>query len=205
MPAPKITREEVVARLLETFRASGYDGASLAELSAATGLGRSSLYHYFPNGKADMALQVLDRLREDLERALLAPLRGPGSPEARRDEMIRVLDAFYDGGRKACLIERLSASVDRTLFASPLSGTVGAWLDAVVALCLEAGLPAEEARDRAEDLVARVEGALVLAASTGDPAVFGRALDRVRRTLLTPVEGGVTGSPLDQTGPSPLL
>lgn len=190
MPAPKLPREEVVARLLETFRASGYDGASLAELSAATGLGRSSLYHYFPNGKEDMALQVMERLNEDLEQALLAPLRRPGSPEERLDAMIRVLDAFYDGGRKACLLERLCASVDRARFGRPLAGVFGAWLDAVTTLGVDAGLPADEARSRAEDAVARVEGALVLAAGVGDPAVFGRALERVRSSLLVPVGGG---------------
>lgn len=189
MPPPKISREEVMDRLLETLRASGYDGASLAELSAATGLGRSSLYHYFPNGKEDMALQVLAHLTEALERSLLAPLRGPGSPEERLDQMLRVLDTFYDGGRKACLLERLCASVDRARFARPLAGTFGAWLDALSALYMDAGWSEEEARSRAEDAVARVEGALVVAAGTGDPAVFGRALARIRRTLPAAVEG----------------
>ena len=59
MPAPLISRNEVVDRLLAVFQRLGYDGASLAELSHATGLGKSSLYHYFPNGKEEMALAVL--------------------------------------------------------------------------------------------------------------------------------------------------
>ncbi|HNH45863.1 MAG TPA: TetR/AcrR family transcriptional regulator [Myxococcota bacterium] len=188
MPSPRISREEVVDRLLETFRASGYDGASLAELSVATGLGKSSLYHYFPNGKEDMALQVLERLGQELEGALLAPLRSPGPPDMRLDAMIRVLDHFYDGGRKACLLERLCASVDRARFGRPLAGTFSALIEAIVALCTDAGLPDWEARERAEDVVGRIEGALVLAAGVGDPAVFGRALARIRRSLLAPME-----------------
>ena len=55
MPAALASREVVLERLLATFRDQGYDGASLAELSAATGLGKSSLYHHFPGGKVDMA------------------------------------------------------------------------------------------------------------------------------------------------------
>ena len=190
MPRPQLTRDELLDRLLETFRANGYDGASLASLSAATGLGRSSLYHYFPNGKEDMALQVMDRLNEHLERQLLAPLRAPGSPEARLDAMIDVLDAFYDGGRKACLLERLCASVDRARFGRPLQGAFAAWLDALVTLCSDAGVPALEGRARAEDAVGRVEGALVLAAGLGDPSVFSRALARVRHALLAPAVSG---------------
>jgi TetR/AcrR family transcriptional repressor of lmrAB and yxaGH operons len=186
MPTPRLTREAVLDRLLEIFRASGYDGASLAALSAATGLGRSSLYHHFPNGKEDMAQQVVEHLNQQLERDLLAPLRAPGPPQARLDAMIGVLDAFYDGGRKACLLERLCATVDRARFQRPLEGIFGAWTDALVALCADAGVPADDARGRAEDAIARVEGALVLAAGTGQPAVFGRALERLRRTLLAP-------------------
>ncbi len=201
MPPARISREEVVDRLLETFRARGYDGASLAELSAATGLGRSSLYHYFPSGKEDMALQVLDRLREGLEDALLAPLRSPGPPQERLDAMLCALDAFYDGGRKACLIERLCASVDRARFAPPLAGALTAWRDAVATLCRDAGLPDELALDRAEDVVSRVEGALVLAAGTGEPAAFGRALSRIRRTLLVATEPpGAGQDPTAQQG-----
>lgn len=193
MPPARITREEVLDRLLETFRASGYDGASLAELSAATGLGKSSLYHYFPNGKEDMAVQVMEALNRQLEQALLAPLRAPGPPPQRLDEMLRVLDAFYDGGRKACLLERLCASVDRARFARPIADTFAAWREALVTLCVDAGVPEAEARDRAEDTIARVEGALVLAAGTGDAAVFGRALERVRASLLVGAMGDGVG------------
>ena len=39
MPAATMSREEVVVRLAAVFRDHGYQGASLARLSAATGLG----------------------------------------------------------------------------------------------------------------------------------------------------------------------
>ena len=55
-PAPKA---DIVRKLADVFSRHGYEGASLKLLSQATGLGRSSLYHYFPNGKEDMASAVL--------------------------------------------------------------------------------------------------------------------------------------------------
>jgi hypothetical protein len=97
-----------------------------------------------------------------------------------------VLQVFYAGGRKACLLERLCASVDRERFGRPLAAVFAAWLEALVTLGTDAGVSAAEARARAEDAVGRVEGALVLAAGVGDPAVFGRALTRVRHALLVP-------------------
>ena len=39
MPAPLLTKDEVLDRLMRTFREKGYDGASLAELSAAGVIG----------------------------------------------------------------------------------------------------------------------------------------------------------------------
>ena len=72
------SKAEVLDRLMDTFRRDGYDGASLAQWSAVTGLGKSSLYHHFPGGKSDMALQVLAHMAAGLERDLLAPTGGPG-------------------------------------------------------------------------------------------------------------------------------
>jgi AcrR family transcriptional regulator len=186
MPAPLLPKDQLLDRLLETFRSQGYDGASIATLSEATGLGRSSLYHYFPGGKEQMVAEVMARLEGALEETLFGPLRAPGPPAERLDAMLRGLAAFYDDGRKACLLERLCASVDAARFGDVVGRQFAAWVGAVEQLGVDAGLPADVARERAEDAVLRVEGALVLAAGRGDPAVFVRTLDRLRRTLLTP-------------------
>ena len=85
MPAPSLSREQVLYCLLDTFRTSGYDCASLSELSESTGLGRSSLYHYFPGGKQDMAKQVLAHLEAGLRDELFGPLDQPGSPKSKLD------------------------------------------------------------------------------------------------------------------------
>ena len=107
MPAALSTKTEILDRLLVTFRTGGYNGASLSDLSEATGLGKSSLYHYFPGGKAEMATEVLAHLGASLERDLLAPLRGPGTPSTKLDALLRTLSTFYDKGRVPCLLERL--------------------------------------------------------------------------------------------------
>ena len=184
MPAALLPKEEVLERLLSTFRDHGYDGASLTELSAATGLGKSSLYHYFPGGKEDMAEQVLAHLDAQLTEALFEPLRSKSSPARKLIAMLATIDAFYEGGKKACLLERLCASVDRARFRRPLAHAFKAWIEAVEGVCLEAGLPKALARHRAEDLVVRIEGALVVCAGTGDPSLFERTLKQLRASVL---------------------
>jgi AcrR family transcriptional regulator len=185
MPAAILSKDEVLDLLLDTFRDRGYEGASLAELSTATGLGKSSLYHYFPGGKADMAEQVLAHLDRQLTATLYEPLRSTQTPAKKLAMMIDGIDAFYEGGRKACLLERLCASVDRSSFRRPLREAFMAWIDAVEAICLEAGLSSAVARARAEDFVVRVEGALIVCAGTGDTSVFARTIKDLRASVLS--------------------
>jgi hypothetical protein len=59
-------------------------------------------------------------------------------------------------------------------------------MDAVEALCLEAGLPKTVARARAEDFVVRIEGALVVCAGTDDHSVFTRTIKDLRASVLAP-------------------
>src|SRR6478752_6301170 len=66
MPATLMSKPDLLARLMDLFREKGFDGASLSDISESTGLGKSSLYHHFPNGKEEIALQVLEHLVEQL-------------------------------------------------------------------------------------------------------------------------------------------
>jgi TetR/AcrR family transcriptional regulator, lmrAB and yxaGH operons repressor len=184
MPAPLLSKDEVLDRLLSTFREKGYEGASLAELSAATGLVKASLYHYFPGGKQDMAEQVMAHLERHLAAAIYEPLQSTHSPAKKLGAMLDVIDAFYEGGKKACLYERMCASVDSARFQRPLRRAFTTWIDAVEGLCIEAGLSKGVARARAEDFVVRIEGALVVCAGTGDSALFARTLKDLRSSLL---------------------
>lgn len=185
MPARIVTRTEVLDRLMESFRKHGYDGASLAALSKRTGLGKSSLYHHFPRGKEQMALDVLAHLNETLLPVFDA-VAVEEDPEQKLELLLAAIDEFYDGGRKACLLERLCASVDSARFRSPLRATFTKWTSVLAAIGRAAGLSDAVAQRRAEDAVVRIEGALVVAAGMNDVGVFARTLEELRATFLEP-------------------
>lgn len=187
MPAPLLTKPEILGRLMNLFREKGFDGASLSDISESTGLGKSSLYHHFKNGKEEIALQVLAHLEEQLERALFEPMRSTEAPRKKLGRMLDTIDTFYEGGKRACLLERLCASVDSRRFRRPLGHAFNAWIDAVEALGVESGLPRAVARRRAEDLVVRIEGALVVCAGTGNTSVFARVIRDLRESVLAPL------------------
>lgn len=184
MPPALLSRDDVVDRLMTVFRHAGYDGASLSDLSKATGLGKSSLYHYFPNGKDDMLLGVLERLAAQLRATLFEPLRGPGTPKRRIDAMIRTLDAFYVHGQESCLLAQIVLGSTRARFRVPLRAIFAEWMEAIAGVLVDAGISKPVARRRAEDAVLRVEGALVLAGGLDDMQVFTRMLKQLPPALL---------------------
>ena len=188
MPAPLLTRDEILARLIDLFREKGFDGASLSDISESTGLGRSSLYHHFPNGKQEIALQVLAYLEAQLEQAVFEPMRSLDAPARKLNRMLDAIDEFYEGGQKACLLERLCASVDASRFRRPLGRAFETWIGAVETLGVESGLPRAVARQRGEDLVVRIEGALVVCAGTGNATVFARTIRDLRESVLMPAQ-----------------
>ncbi len=184
MPAALLPRAEVVARIQNVFRDRGFDGASLAEISGATGLGKSSLYHHFPGGKDEMAVAVLERIEAWMSEHALAVLRGSGTPKTRLRSMLHVLDEYYVGGRNACVLGNLVVGGSREQFQAYLTSAFSGWIAALRTLAVEAGVGRSEAQQRAEDAVVRIEGALIVAGGLADPAPFKRALRNIERDLL---------------------
>jgi AcrR family transcriptional regulator len=181
MPAPLASKDEIIDRLFAVFRDRGFDGASLADLSRATGLGKSSLYHYFPRGKEQMAEAVLGRADELIQNAILAVAQGPEPLRARLRRIVATLEQIYAGGRAACVLGQLAAAAGiGTEGQQHLRGAFAHWIGAIERLAKDAGMPPVRARNFAEDWVAQLQGTLILQAATGNLAPF----ERTMKTLL---------------------
>ena len=183
MPALKITDEDLLKRLTRVFQDHGFEGASLSRISAATGLEKASLYHRFPGGKEQMAVAVLAHVGQSFVENLLAPLRETGPLAARIRETGRRIQAFYEDGRRSCLLDTLSLRDGSPGLHESVGRTYAAWRDAFAATAREAGLDAGLARRRAEEAIMGIHGALVLARATGDTRPFVRAVARLRELL----------------------
>lgn len=183
MPLPTVSDVQLLDRLTQVFRDHGYDGATLSVIAAATGLQRSSLYHRFPGGKEQMAAEVARALGGQFGNQVLASLAGDESIEARLAAVAHALLRFYDGGESSCLLDVLTLGSAGAATRAALAEAACAWIGAFAAAAEEVGFSAIEARHRAEDAVAAIEGGLVLARATGDHKPFRRALERVGPTL----------------------
>ena len=184
MAFTKVDDEHLLNQLTDVFRTYGYEGASLSRISAATGLKRASLYHRFPGGKEEMVQAVLERAGKWVSERIFAPLTGPGKPAARIRKMTEQLHAFYAGGHNSCLLDSLSFGNEDNVIRQHVSGAMGAWVDTLSKLAREAGIPPQKARQRAQDAVSRIQGALVLARNMKDTGPFERALKDFPAMLL---------------------
>lgn len=183
MARPRTVHDDtVVAALATTFRATGYDGASMTTLSAAAGLRSASLYHRFPGGKTEMAMTVLDDVGRQFG-LILEPLGSGADPSSCVVEMAGRLAQFYADGRLACLLDTmtLGGAPDEVVARARALG--GAWVDAMTDLAVRAGLDEPEGRRRAVQAFARVEGSLVVARVLADPAEFLATLDALPHLL----------------------
>ncbi len=176
MPAALATKGEIIDRLFTVFRDQGFDGASLSDLSRATGLGKSSLYHYFPQGKEQMAEAVLSKAEQLIDSAILGVAQGPEPLKVKLRKIAVTLEQIYAGGRTSCVLGQLAASGIGTVARQSLRLSFEHWIEAMTKLGGEAGMTPARSRNFAEDWVARLQGALTLQAATGSTGAFERTI-----------------------------
>jgi len=169
-------KAEIVDRLFVVFQDHGYEGASLADLSRATGLGKSSLYHHFPGGKEQMAEAVLEKGKAFIQSAVAEVAKSPEPLKVRIRKIIAALDRLYAGGRNPCVLGRLAVSEIGPVGRKLAHDIFAIWTDAVAHLARESGMSQARSRHFAEDWIARVQGSLILYAANGDCTPFQRTM-----------------------------
>jgi TetR/AcrR family transcriptional repressor of lmrAB and yxaGH operons len=178
------SRDEIVIRLFDLFRHAGYEGVSIGDISQATGLGRSSLYHYFPGGKADMATVVVGFAKIWLDAHVLAPLRRAVPLETRIDAMLAAVHQFYRGGAAPCLVASMLLSRGRDPVDADVGGLIRDWIDALTETLEREGSSKAEAAEHATAAIITIEGALIVAQAVERLDIFEKALAEARKILL---------------------
>jgi AcrR family transcriptional regulator len=183
-----VERKEVLRALGEAFRAHGYEGASLTLITEATRLGKGSLYHLFPDGKEQMASEVLAEIDAWFEINIYAPLRDADDPARAIATMIAGVDQYFQSGNRICLVGLVALGAARDTFFQAVDSYFARWQAALAQLLRRSGLSKGQAQRRAEDALLTIQGALVLARARNDAGIFRRALSDLTKRLLAPAE-----------------
>lgn len=176
MPTRKTDRDAVIDAALELFRTQGYHHTTVADIAAACGLLKGSVYHYFA-GKKELATAALDRVIAESQETVFGLANDPAvPPPARLQNLAGAVERFFAGREGGCLMGSLALEVGDAI--PEFRDRVRLYFDdwkAALAGVLEGRYGAARAGELAEDAIARAQGAILLMEVTGDPAVFRRA------------------------------
>ena len=175
-------RSDVVPLLTEIFRDFGYEGTTLSRITERTGIGKGSLYHFFPGGKEEMASAVLLEVDAWFECCVYEPLRRD-HPEQSIAAMWRYVEDYFLSGRRICLVGSFALDDTRERFASAIAGYFERWIEALQIALVKAGWDKAQAHAASEEAVISIQGAIVLSRSLGDDDLFIRCLRRQKKRL----------------------
>jgi AcrR family transcriptional regulator len=181
VPREIAERSDIVPALAEIFREYGYTGASLSEITRRTGLGKSSLYHFFPNGKKEMAAAVLEDVSDWFEKNVFVPLRDSEDPAQGISNMFKSVDRYFNSGKRICLVGAFALDDTRDYFSSEVNEYFTSWTNALSTALKRNGFTGRVAKEIAEDIVSGIQGALVLSRSHNNTKIFTRALKRLEK------------------------
>lgn len=167
------TRDRIVTAASELFRQRGYNGTSVKDVTVAAGVTMGSLYHFFPDGKEQLSVEVLHSTG-----AVYLQLF-----EAIADEAVdigRGVQQFFDGAAEVlaatdyidiCPIGSVAREVAST--SEPLRIAAGevftSWHVALAARLRAAGLTPTVTRRTAAAVSAALEGGFILSRTARDP------------------------------------
>ncbi|HEX5379750.1 MAG TPA: TetR/AcrR family transcriptional regulator [Phenylobacterium sp.] len=175
MPRKTDARRNALIAAERLFREKGYAATGLTEILAASGSPKGSFYFHFPEGKAQLADEVLQRYGARIEawlKALADRVREP------RLFTIALCDALADemaaaGWRLGCAAQNIAneAAPQEDALAMRAHQVFESWL-AVLEQALGEGLSPPEARRRAVLLLSGLQGARGLARASGSREAF---------------------------------
>jgi hypothetical protein len=117
---------------------------------------------------------------------LLAPLGSDRPPLERIRGMNQNVHAFYQQGQQDCLLALLSVGEAHQLFQERVQQALNIWIESLAAVLVDAGITPMTARQRAEEAIALIQGALVLTRGLNNTETFERILHQMPEALLRP-------------------
>ena len=176
-------RRALLMQLRRVFEQNGYAGATFSLMAAATGLGRATLYHYFPGGKQEMAEALLEDAAAELDTRAFSQLLGGARPTDRLAAFLQGFGEYLHDGHGHCLLAVFAQGDARDLLGPAVARHMARWQMLLEATLSSTGLSPKRARRAAEEGLDGLYGGLVVGKMTGDERHFERALKRTARRL----------------------
>lgn len=182
MRPQKVDHQHLMEGLMSVLREKGFEGSSLMDLSAATGLKKASLYHRFPGGKKEIAEAVLNYVKAWNEVNILGVLANKKlSPKKRLDMAIDNINLLYDQGKSTCILRAMTTEASLPIFGNQIEESFQLWIDGFTILAIDLGSSKKKGHQLAQEVIIRVQGALILSKGMNDITPFRESMDYIKK------------------------
>lgn len=192
-PPPK-HRDRIVRSAAELFRRRGYAATGTNDIVALSGAPKGSLYHYFPDGKAQIAEEAVAYAGGRVTATLTALMAETGDPAAALRSYGRLLVGWLEksGWRDGCPIATtlLEIAADADGVAAAGRTAFAEWAAIFGAALAARGVPAARAQRLGGFAVTALEGALVLSRVERGGAPILSAVDEVADLFAAAISAG---------------
>jgi AcrR family transcriptional regulator len=175
------SRASLLISLRSVFEARGFDGATLSQLAAASGLSKASLYHHFPGGKGEMAAALLRESVAELERLAFSRLNTAQPAHTRLRRFVGGFEEYIDLSNGDCLVRVLAEGSMAAEHGDTIRQQYGDWLNRLAATFAETGVKRKRAERLATELLSGLYGNLAMARLLDRPALLSKHIRRLKK------------------------
>lgn len=185
----KATRAKLVDAALKLFATSGYEHATVDDISQEAGYSKGAYYFHFST-KDDILLELLRMWTEDRTTALAAGAVD-GDPEASVRAMLEALFSYDDAPRwPPVLLEFWSQALRHPEVSKRLSQAYGGWrkqLANAFAAAVDAGALHLDAPDDAASIALAAHDGHAVQVAIGSPGARAMSATELAESLLAPL------------------
>jgi TetR/AcrR family transcriptional repressor of lmrAB and yxaGH operons len=172
------TKDKLVWTAAKLFQEKGFDGVGLNEILAAAGLPKGSLYHHFPNGKKDLALEAAALADREMLRIINDAFASAETYRHGVSTLFHKLAKLFEllCSHTGCPIsEILFAGPDRREFRTKSASYFSGWIACIAGHAIRLGETEAAAQQQAERLFISLQGCWTLARANEDSDHLRRA------------------------------
>lgn len=170
-------RDRMVASAALLIRERGAHATAISDVLAHSGAPRGSAYHHFPGGRTQLLCEAVDFANDHIARRI------SGATSAL-DALDTVVDGFRSqltetGFRAGCPVVAVAVEADNPPVVERAAAAFIRWTGLIEQLLRSDGVTADRAAELAMLTTTAIEGAVLVARTTGDTG----ALDLIHRQL----------------------
>jgi TetR/AcrR family transcriptional repressor of lmrAB and yxaGH operons len=187
------TRERMVKATGRLMRDQGFHATGLNEIVATAKAPKGSLYFHFPGGKVALAAAAVDSFAGGISRYMRESLESGTSTADAVDEFLEATAARLERTkfRSGCVVATvaLEAGAQEPPLGDACDRGLRDWIDILTDGLRRDGFDPDDARRRAELVIATLEGAIVLAKARRDAAPVRSLAATLHDLVLVPRAG----------------